>query len=555
MSDSCFTHFQQPIADIPLPERFTFPFYYEPHPLSLIAAQELQQHIETQSDWEYDFGLIEEKPDVIIGKMFGVLVVQNKNQEIGYLSAFSGKLAGGNHHSKFVPPVFDMLTNGSFLNEGMDELNRMNLQVKALEADKDYKTLLELIQREKEKAQVEIAEQKKEMKRTKLLRNERRKKAKEELDEASFSALVEELSKESIGGKIRLKRLNEHWNEKLETLQSQLDESNIEINQLKEARKTLSASLQKRLFEQYKFLNQSGELKSLNDIFVDSIPMGGSGECAAPKLLQYAFKHQMKPIALAEFWWGQSPKSEIRKHKNFYPACQGKCKPILAHMLEGIPMDKNVLLENTASSKEIEIIYEDDDMLVINKPAELLSVPGIHIKDSVATRMKAKFPEATGPLIVHRLDMSTSGLMLIAKSLETHKLLQAQFMRRTVKKRYVALLDGIIEKDNGLIDLPLRVDLEDRPRQLVCYEHGKSAQTRWKVIERKEGKTRIHFFPITGRTHQLRMHAAHEMGLGTPILGDDLYGKKANGLCLCAQRIRFVKPDGETATFQVKPNF
>ena len=303
-------------------------------------------------------------------------------------------------------------------------------------------------------------------------------------------------------------------------------------------------------------MNQAGEIKSLLDIFQDKIPIGGTGECAAPKLLQYAFQHKMKPLAMAEFWWGQSPKSEIRKHRNFYPACIGKCKPVLSHMLEGIEMDENPLLKNPAEGKEIEIIFEDEHLLVINKPAEFLSVPGRYIKDSVAQRMKDKFPEATGPLIVHRLDMSTSGIMLIAKSLEVHKFLQSQFIKRTIKKRYVALLEGIVSEEEGTVDLPLRADWNERPKQLVCYDDGKPAQTKWKVIKRKNQQTRIHFFPITGRTHQLRVHAAHPLGLKLPIIGDDLYGTKSDRLCLHAEWIEFLHPiSREVMTIEVEAGF
>ena len=224
----------------------------------------------------------------------------------------------------------------------------------------------------------------------------------------------------------------------------------------------------------------------------------------SPKLLQYAFQHQMKPIAMAEFWWGQSPETSIRKHKYFYPACIGKCKPILTHMLEGILTDENPMLQNPAAGKVIETVYEDEHLLVVNKPAEFLSVPGRNIKDSVANRMKEKFPDATGPLVVHRLDMSTSGLMLIAKTQEVHKYLQYQFIKRIIKKRYVAVLDGMVEGEEGTIDLPLYPDWDNRPRQMVDYENGKSGRTHWKVISHNNKQTRIYFFPVTGRTHQLR---------------------------------------------------
>ncbi|MBP9794309.1 MAG: RluA family pseudouridine synthase, partial [Flavobacterium sp.] len=314
------------------------------------------------------------------------------------------------------------------------------------------------------------------------------------------------------------------------------------LNELKELRKQKSNTLQQRLFAEYAFLNGLGESKSLGKIF-DNNPPAGAGECAAPKLLHYAFQHHLKPICMAEFWWGQSPKSEVRKHQQFYPSCKSKCEPILlGHMLKGLTMDDNPFQLNPAEGKEIEIVYEDESIAVINKPAEFLSVPGKQISDSVYERMKIRYPEATGPIIVHRLDMSTSGIMLIAKTEAAYLNLQRQFIKRTIKKCYEALLDGEIATKSGFIDLPLRVDLDDRPRQLVCYEYGKPAQTNWEIISIENGKTRVHFYPITGRTHQLRVHASHPLGLNTPIVGDDLYGTKANRLHLHAKSITFIHP-------------
>jgi tRNA pseudouridine32 synthase/23S rRNA pseudouridine746 synthase len=253
---------------------------------------------------------------------------------------------------------------------------------------------------------------------------------------------------------------------------------------------------------------------------------------------------------MAEFWWGESPKSEIRKHKHYYPACKSKCEPILGHMLQGMEMDENPLLKNLSATKSIDILYEDEAIIIINKPAELLSIPGIHIEDSVQTRLQKRFPQLNEIQVVHRLDMSTSGLMLVAKNEKVYKFLQYQFIHRHIKKRYVAVLDGIISENEGKIELPLRVDLDDRPRQLVDLEHGKSAITHWKVIKRENGKTHIHFYPVTGRTHQLRVHAAHPMGLNIPIVGDDLYGRLANRLHLHAEWIEFLHP-----TTKKKMNF
>jgi tRNA pseudouridine32 synthase/23S rRNA pseudouridine746 synthase len=285
-------------------------------------------------------------------------------------------------------------------------------------------------------------------------------------------------------------------------------------------------------------------------------PPAGSGECSAPKLLQFAFDKDLTPISMAEFWWGISPNSAVRKHKNYYSACQGRCKPILTHMLNGIKMDDNLLLENLAEKQELRIIYEDDVLIVVNKPTEFLSVPGKEINDSVYTRIKEKYPDATGPLIVHRLDMSTSGILLLTKTKEANKVLQSQFINRMIKKRYVALLDGYLVENSGTIQLPLRLDLEDRPKQLVDFEFGKNAETNWEVIQREDGKTRVYFYPITGRTHQLRVHAAHKDGLNTPIVGDDLYGKKANRLHLHAEFIEFLHPStSKKMSFRVEAEF
>ncbi len=335
-----------------------------------------------------------------------------------------------------------------------------------------------------------------------------------------------------------------------------IDNLNTKINALKESRKQKSSVLQKKLFDNYAFLNRMGELRSIGEIF-DNNPPAGAGECAAPKLLHYAFKNGLKPIAMAEFWWGKSPKSEVRKHKQFYPACKSKCEPILMnHMLEELDLEANPFLENQAKGKTLEIVFEDDVLLVINKPTEFLTVPGKLLKDSVYTRIKTLYPQAEGPLIVHRLDMSTSGLLVVAKNSDAYINLQRQFIKRTVTKRYVALLEGIIDQNEGLIDLPLRVDLDDRPRQLVCYEHGKSAQTRWEIISKRNTQTRVYFYPITGRTHQLRVHAAHHLGLKTPIVGDDLYGSKANRLHLHAESITFTHPQtGTILTFTKEAPF
>lgn len=558
LQENYFTSFKESIDSYDLPELFTFPFCYQPHPLCLLAAKELQSHLETQQEWQHNFGITGNK-ETAIGKMFGVLLVQNKHNEIGYLSAFSGKIAGRNDLEKFVPPVFDVLAEDGFFLAGQLEINQINEQIKSLEKNPQILQFEMSLKSEIESSILQIKEHKERMVEGRKIRKSQRITAEIELNANAFLALKEQLSKESVNEKIQLRDLKIYWNERVHKAQENLNQLTAEITSLKNQRKDLSASLQQKLFAQYRFLNINGITKNLCDIFIATpqlTPPAGAGECAAPKLLQYAFKWGMKPLAMAEFWWGASPKSAIRRHLNFYAACQGKCQPILEHMLEGIKMDENPLLKNPAEGKTIDTVYEDDSMLVINKPAEFLSVPGKQVEDSVYLRIKQGYPRATGPLIVHRLDMSTSGLMLIALSGEVHKNLQKQFIKRTVKKRYVALLDGLLKEDEGIIDLPLRVDLDDRPRQLVCYEHGKPAKTHWQVIERKNAQTKVYFYPITGRTHQLRVHSAHIKGLNTPILGDDLYGNKASRLHLHAEYLEFNHPvTGELMRFQIEAEF
>ncbi len=539
-----FISFKESIDSYELPKRFTFPFYYEPHPLCLLACKELQNHLENQKDWKHNFGLNKADEDSN-GKMFGVLLVQNKAGEIGYLAAFSGKLAGANHHSKFVPPIFDMLTEEGFFNQGQIELSSIHEQVRTLDKNPQLIEAERFLKAETKQSLNNIEEQRALIRANRKVRKEQRQNSEKELKPEEYQSLIEQLSKVSVREKFQLEALKKQAKERINKAQEKLDIYTTEIDYLKNKRKELSGSLQQQLFDQYHFLNCEGEKKSLCAIFKETpqiTPPAAAGECAAPKLLQYAFENQLKPLAMAEFWWGESPKSAIRKHGQYYPACQGKCQPILGHMLQGMDVDENPLLNNPAEGKKINIIYEDDELLVINKPAEFLSVPGKTIQDSVYQRMKIQFPKATGPLIVHRLDMSTSGLMLIAKTKDTHKNLQRQFIKRTVKKRYVALLDGLVKENEGIIDIPLRLDIDDRPRQLVCYEHGKSARTKWEVIERKNNQTKIHFYPITGRTHQLRVHSAHSTGLNIPIIGDDLYGTKSNRLHLHAESVEFEHP-------------
>ena len=546
------TYFKkQKIQGIPLPEKFTFPFYYEPHPLTELAAKDLQDYLENEFSEDHNFGLDESREGLIIGKMFGVLVVQDKEGKLGYLSAFSGKLAGSNDHKNFVPPVFDMLTENSFFLQQEEILNEMNRKIEELESNSEFIRLQSDFEKYAQESADEISRFKIQMKENKANRKKIR--------EANDSFVSEaELVKESNLDQFKFRMLKESWKQVLDEFQLKITSFESQIEKLKKERRAKSSALQNQLFEQYAFLNQSGKTKSLGAIFAETVfekPPAGAGECSTPKLLQYAFLHDLKPLAFAEFWWGASPKSEVRKHKQFYPACSGKCRPILKHMLEGMEIDENPLLKNLAAEKQIEILFEDEFLLIVNKPAELLSVPGIEIQDSVYTRLQ-EILHPIEPLIIHRLDMSTSGLLVVAKTKQAHKIIQNQFLKRTVEKRYTALLDGILMENEGEIHLPLRADITDRPRQMVCFENGKKAVTKWKKIETKDGKTKVHFWPLTGRTHQLRMHAAHKLGLNSPILGDDLYGNSAERLFLHAAELEFTHPETkEILKFEVKEGF
>ena len=436
-----FLHTLPHSESLSLPELFTYPFHYNPHPLCVQAAQQVQAYLQTRTDWH---------DELQQGKMFGVLVVKDAQGQIGFLAAFSGNLAGSNHHAYFVPPVYDLLDPNGYFKQEEARITEINVI----------------------------------------------------LSEAK-----------NLG------------------------------NTLKEERKQRSIALQQWIFRQFRLRNARGEEKDIEQIFEETAhrnPPAGTGECAAPKLLQYAYLHQMQPLAMAEFWWGDSPKGEIRHHGHYYPSCRHKCEPILGFMLQGLEVEPNPLLTSVTDPTLLETVYEDEYLLVVNKPAGMLSVPGKTGQASVLTILQERYPEATGPILVHRLDMDTSGLLLAAKDKDTHAKLQAQFEGRSVKKRYIALLDGTPQgkEPKGFIRLPLRPDFDNRPLQMVDFEYGKPAVTRYVILS----PSRIAYYPETGRTHQLRVHSAHPDGMNCPIVGDPLYGQAADRLYLHAERLEFRHP-------------
>jgi tRNA pseudouridine32 synthase/23S rRNA pseudouridine746 synthase len=523
-----------------------------------MAAEQLQRYLNNQAQWQYDIESTTEQT-ALEGKMFGVLVVKNAEQELGYLSAYSGQIMSLSTDNLFVPPVSSMqLNDDAYLTE-QALINRINDEVTAKEASSQLRQYIDEIAVATNDYQSRLLTLQATMADGRKQRKLQREAAKTSVNEDEYQQLERELAGKSIEQKKQLQALKKFWQEKISALQSHLDKLNSEIAGLKKLRRAKSKALQKKLFAQYEFLNADGEVKDLNRIFADlpeQTPPSGAGDCAAPKLLQYAYQHNLTPVAMAEFWWGPAPKSAIRQHKNYYPSCYSKCQPILGHMLQGLVVDENPLLVNPAQGKDLTIVHQDDDILVVNKPAEFLSVPGKNIDDSVYLRIKTQFPQASGPLIVHRLDMSTSGLLVIALNKRAHKALQKQFIERTVEKRYVALVTGNVEAESGTIELPLRLDLDDKPRQLVCYQHGKASTTYWKVLARENNITRLHLYPKTGRTHQLRVHCAHKLGLNMPIVGDDHYGDKAERLHLHAEYLALRHPiSREEMTFEVPAEF
>lgn len=457
-----------------LPTQFTNPFCYEPHPLCIDAAEQVRAYVREHPEWH---------EEISRGKMFGVMIVQSKDAAttgIHFLAAYSGLLDGRNDLPFFVPPIYDLLQPEGRFQQEQAEISKMNETIRQLEGEVTMDS-----------------------------------------HPADFTR-----------------------------------QQRVEIANLKRIRRQRSEALQDWLFDQYIIRNARAKEKTLTQVFKDfyrekmlnpenyefnlhkhHIP-SGTGECCAPKLLQYAYLHDLQPICMAEFWLGRSPKDEVRHHGQFYPACSKKCKPLLHFMLDGLQVEESFLdRHNRELLAQVELLYEDDDLIVINKPSGLLSVPSRDTQSCVLDWIRQHYPASATeenrhyplfPTPVHRLDQDTSGVLIIAKTRESQRNMQAQFYNHTVRKTYIALLNGCPAADSGTITLPLRKDPVDSPRQIVDYEHGKRSLTRYQVLESSPDATRIAFYPETGRTHQLRMHAAHQDGLNCPIIGDKLYGHKHN---------------------------
>ena len=571
----------------PRPTAMNDPFCYEPHPMCVEAAEAVVAHVKTLTDWH---------DEVSQGKMFGVLICEDADGRLGFLAAYSGQIGGRSDWPWFVPAVFDYLQPDGYFKQEEARITQLNHRLAALESADDLVSLKSQLAHLQAQAEQEINDYKAMMREAKARR-----------DAIREQTNSPDLIRESQYQKAELRRLKQRW--RMVTAQAEADVLSIqgEIDRLKRERGKRSDALQRWLFDQFRMLNTQGERRTLTEIFAPSVPPAGSGECCAPRLLQYAYGHGLRPLQIAEFWQGRSPRMEIRHEGHFYTACRGKCKPILEWMLggeggrlkvfkggrlkvegggvgfaedegqrmkdEGLqPSNINLqtstikhqpstfnlgaadtstfnLQPSTFKNPQPSTLMLDRDIIVVDKPSGLLSVPGKGEAASVESLLGERYGEV---YMVHRLDMDTSGLMVVARNRAAYHHLQRQFLRRTVSKEYVALVEGDVVDDGGTIRLPLRPDLEDRPRQLVDYTYGKEATTDYAVMERRpDGRTLLRLTPHTGRTHQLRVHCAHADGLAAPIVGDRLYGHpSAQRLCLHAASLTFVHPTtGELMRF------
>ena len=538
--------FTQDIMDVEPPVRFNNPFYYSPHRLCVMAADEVRS-----------FLLADETlaADAARGKMFGVLVVRDGDGRLGYLAAFSGLLAGSNSVAGFVPPVFDFLSPNGYFKQEETRISALNRRIKETESGEEFIAAVAAVAEMKLAMEQQLTAMREEMRQSKQRRSELRAAGALTADEEAV------LVRESQFQKAELKRLTARWQQRVAECEAAVTPFRESVAAMKEERKCRSAALQRWLFEQFKVSNGNGCEKSLLDIFAAHsgiIPPGGAGECAAPKLLQYAYHNSLIPIAVAEFWVGASPTGEVRRDGCFYGACKSKCEPILGFMLQGLDVEENAL-EKGGDISCINIVYEDEYLVVVDKPSGVLSVPGIMGGTSVQQWLRDTI-RSNDIYVAHRLDMATSGLLVAAKSMDVYKELQRQFAGREVEKQYTAILDGVPGKSEGVIELPLAADYDNRPRQKVDYVNGKPAVTRYRVIGTVKRDDRSYavvcFEPVTGRTHQLRVHAAHKDGLDCPIVGDALYGAVDERLMLHASHIIFVHPvSKENVELESRPSF
>lgn len=517
--------FEADVSGIEVPRQFTWPFHYRPARLSVLAAEQVMRYVASRADWA---------DELQAGKMLGVLVVRDNDGELAFLAAYSGNLCGRNDHDYFVPSVYDLLKPGGEFRQGEAAITAINHKIALMEQSDELAQMLHRIECARSERDTALAEYKLLMAQSKIGRDQLR--AAADLTEAQEQKLLAQ----SQFQKAELKRLRRKHDAIITDIEKQIAAASAQLDQLKAERKRRSEALQERIFQLFVVLNARGERKNLMEIWGGALPPSGSGECCAPKLLQYAYLSGLRPVCMAEFWYGQSPVGEVRHHGHYYPACRSKCLPILSFMLQGLDVEHNPLAA-PVNTPDLDIAFEDDWITIVRKPAGMLSQPGKLLEDSVETRYRRR-PDVSGPVVVHRLDQETSGLLLLAKNKVAHQAFQALFASRQVAKTYIALLQGELTCDQGTVDLPLRPDVDDRPRQRVDTEQGKRAITHYRVLERRPGLTRVALQPLTGRTHQLRVHCSHPLGLDAPIVGDMLYGTAASRLMLHAARLQFTHP-------------
>lgn len=512
------------IAADQLPERMPSPFAAEPHPLARRAAEQLRG--ELARGLARELGLDED------GKMFGVLVVADRAGRIGFLRGFSGMVRGRWELDGFVPPTFDVDARDAFWPAGECELATLGSEIHVL--DDQIAPLREELDALVAKQQAEVA----------VLRARHRANREARRIARTIETDHHALDQQSRADTAERRQLDARHTAERAELERALRAAREQRQAIDDERTARSRDFLRRIHATYSIRNARGVERGLADIFAPATPPGGAGDCAAPKLLAYAYRNGLRPLALAEIWCGAPPATGGRRDGHYYPACRGKCGPLLAYMLDGLDVEPApVFGADAIAASEPATLFEDHWLAIVVKPVGLLSVPGRGtLSDSVQSRLRARYPTATGPLVVHRLDLDTSGVLLVAKDLGTYAALQRLFAERAVDKRYIAWLDGDVRGERGTIELPLRVDLDDRPRQIVDDKHGKAAITQWHVIERGGGRTKVALLPRTGRAHQLRVHAAHPRGLAAPIVGDRLYGRPGARLLLHAESIGLVHP-------------
>lgn len=509
------------------------PFRYIPHPAVRDAARRLIAYIDSSA---YLSSVFSE------GKMLGILLCESPDPVC--LAAFSGTADGKAIIEGFVPPVFDLTAPEGYFKAREAEISGLNSRISELAESEGLASLNMRIREAEASMAEEIFRQKARMTILKKARDM----AREKTDDPE---VAEQLQRESQFEKAELRRMRKRWEERIAGMKAELVSATDRIDRLKKLRAAMSDELQDWIFDRYRVHNALGEESSIADIFAAEglTPPGGTGECAAPKLLEHAWRNGLKPVAMGEFWYGRSPDTAVRTHGHFYPSCTSKCGPLLRFMMKGLE-----IVEDAPSACGVpEVIYADECLCAVSKPSGMPSVPGLDGKKSMLEWLREHMKGVMEP--VHRLDMDTSGIMIFARKSESAVNLRRQFEEHSVRKVYHARLSPspeglpLLPGDFGEIALPMSPDYDERPRQKADRSQGKDALTGYKVISVSEdGSTEIEFMPRTGRTHQLRVHAAHILGLGRPIAGDMLYGgSPASRLCLHAYSISFTHPESGTA--------